>query len=258
MTLFNTNLKILHYYIKKKAKYGFDFYSSGYQKKALELNYLTLGNNKLFFSFPTLFCTFYYTVISTIDIIEKRKKPTFPLNKIGPHSYETLCIIFGTLLGDGHAQKRGNTTRINIRQCSEHKEHLFSLWEYFSTKGYTSPHKPVLKSYIHNKTKKIIYHYAFDTYSYASFNWIRDAFYNDKVKVVPNCISDFLSARALAVWLMDDGNFEAGGVKINTQDFTKNEILFLCSILRKKYKLKCSLNKAKYSKKKKCNNTLYI
>lgn len=197
--------------------------------------------------------------IAVVKPTKQRKKPTFALNFIGPHDFETLCIIFGTLLGDAHIQKRRNSTRVSFRQCAAHKEHLFSLWEYFNNKGYTSASKPELKTYIHKKTKKRIDHYAFDTYSYASFNWIKDLFYKDKVKIVPNCIADYLSPRALAIWIMDDGERHGGGVRLNTQDFTKEEILFLGKVLFDKYKLKCTLHKSKYSERKKTQQyRLYI
>lgn len=187
----------------------------------------------------------------------KKRLPTFPLNKIGPHNLNVLSVIFCTLLGDAHAQKRRNTTRIHFRQCSEHNEHLFKLWEFFSEKGYTSPFKPVVKSYIHKKTKKVIYHYAYETYSYASLNWVYDLFYKDKIKSVPKCISDFLSPKGLAIWIMDDGNNESlGGVRLNTQSFTYEDISFLCKVLFNKYNLVCSINKAKISKK--TNKQMYV
>jgi hypothetical protein len=64
---------------------------------------------------------------------------------------------------------------------------------------------------MYEHTKKTVYHYGFDSYSYASFNWIRGLFYKDKIKVVPMCIADYLSAKALAIWIMDDGEYHGGG-----------------------------------------------
>jgi ubiquinol-cytochrome c reductase cytochrome b subunit len=46
------------------------------------------------------------------------------LNRIGPHNYEILTIIFGSLLGDAHAEKHGNGTRICFYQESSHKNYL--------------------------------------------------------------------------------------------------------------------------------------
>jgi hypothetical protein len=48
------------------------------------------------------------------------------LNRIGPHNFEILSIIFGTLLGDGHAEHRskGNGTRINFYQEAIHNSYL--------------------------------------------------------------------------------------------------------------------------------------
>lgn len=45
-------------------------------------------------------------------------------SRIGPHNKDILCFIFGTLLGDGHGEKRGRGTRISFDQCQKHKEYL--------------------------------------------------------------------------------------------------------------------------------------
>jgi hypothetical protein len=44
--------------------------------------------------------------------------------RIGPHNYDILCIIFGTLLGDAHAEMRSNSTRISFQQEGHNMEHL--------------------------------------------------------------------------------------------------------------------------------------
>jgi hypothetical protein len=46
--------------------------------------------------------------------------------RIGPHNFDILSIIFGSLLGDGHAEKRlkGNGTRISFYQEGSHLTYL--------------------------------------------------------------------------------------------------------------------------------------
>lgn len=188
------------------------------------------------------------------------EKKTYALNSIGPLSFEILTILFGSMLGDGYMQKREGKCRFKFTQSLERKEYFFYLWELFSKAGYTSPSKPILKTSYNSKTKKRKSYYVFSTYSYGSFMWIHELFYKNNIKVVPLCIEDFLSPRALALWLMDDGCFlPQGGIKLCTHSFTFEEISFLCDVLNKKYQLKCTVQKFGISKStKKQQYILYI
>jgi hypothetical protein len=53
-----------------------------------------------------------------------------------------------------------------------------------------------------------------------------------------------LSPLALAVWYMDNGNYQGGGAKLATNYFTYNECLYLKLLLEDLYNLKVSVNKA--------------
>jgi hypothetical protein len=46
--------------------------------------------------------------------------------RIGPHNIDILSILFGSLLGDGHAERRikGNGTRISFYQEASHVSYL--------------------------------------------------------------------------------------------------------------------------------------
>jgi hypothetical protein len=58
--------------------------------------------------------------------------------RIGPHNKDIISIIFGSLLGDGHAEKRliGVGTRISFYQEAVHVEYLLHLHKIFSESGY--------------------------------------------------------------------------------------------------------------------------
>jgi hypothetical protein len=47
-------------------------------------------------------------------------------SRIGPHNKEIISIIYGTLLGDSHAELRenGNGSRIGFYQEANHSEYL--------------------------------------------------------------------------------------------------------------------------------------
>ena len=73
--------------------------------------------------------------------------------------------------------------------------------------------------------------------------WLYKLFYtNNKVKVVPNNISELLTPLALAIWIMDDGTWKPG-VRIATNCFTKEEVELLSLALDSKFNLKSSLHK---------------
>jgi ubiquinol-cytochrome c reductase cytochrome b subunit len=49
------------------------------------------------------------------------------LKRIGPHNLKILSIIFGSLLGDSHAEyrKQGKGTRISFMQEASHLTYLY-------------------------------------------------------------------------------------------------------------------------------------
>jgi hypothetical protein len=46
-------------------------------------------------------------------------------HRIGPHPVEILSILYGTLLGDSHLEKRINNVRITFQQENSNVEYLF-------------------------------------------------------------------------------------------------------------------------------------
>ena len=66
------------------------------------------------------------------------------LERIGPHNIDIISIIIGSLLGDGHLEKRnrGIGTRIKFEQSNKNVEYLMWFHSYFSTRGYCNINKP--------------------------------------------------------------------------------------------------------------------
>ena len=58
--------------------------------------------------------------------------------RIGPHNIDILSIIFGSLLGDAHGEKRllGGGTRITFFQEDSHINYILFLHKMFSDLGY--------------------------------------------------------------------------------------------------------------------------
>lgn len=181
--------------------------------------------------------------------IKTKRSPTKKPFDILIHSFEVLEVLYGSLLGDGFAQKRSNTTRFNFQQCGKHKEYILWLHEFFSSKGYCSK---LLPEVIIGKRKSIVTgenlsNIKFNTYSYSSFNWIYNSWYkiNNEgkfIKIIPDNIESFLSPRALAIWIMDDGTKENSGTTLCTDCFKLEDIERLRSILKDKYNLDTSIH----------------
>ena len=165
--------------------------------------------------------------------------------RIGPHNKDVISVIFGSLLGDAHAEKRskGVGTRISFFQEAVHVEYLFYLHKTLSELGYSNPKIPIVTSRLGTKGKirKIV---RFSTWTYTSFNWIHDLWYKNNIKRVPESISLYLTPLALAIWIMDDGAKIGRGLKFSTNCFTYSECLILVKALNDNFNIKASVQSA--------------
>lgn len=193
----------------------------------LEFDFLIILNNILPFSLP--------------------KVNSF--KRIGPHNYDILSILIGSLLGDGSMEKSIDGSRFVFYQSKINGEYLLWLHQVISNLGYSNKNLP--KLYIRKGSdllgyNKIRYYYRFRTFTYSSFNWIYDSFYpKGNRKIIPNNIDIYLSPLALAVWMMDDGtSFKNKGIKFCTNSFTLKEIKYLALVLKKKYNLDSTIHKS--------------
>lgn len=165
--------------------------------------------------------------------------------RIGPHNQEIYAIIFGSLLGDAYAEKRKEKggTRISFYQENTHLSYILWLHKMLSIRGYTSINLPMSKTRLGEKgiVRKIL---RFHTWTYTSFNWIHDLWYENKVKKVPYCISEFLTPLALAIWIMDDGSKVSKGLKFSTNSFSYSDCVLLVKVLNDNFTLKSSIQSA--------------
>ena len=83
----------------------------------------------------------------------------------------------------------------------------------------------------------------FRTVSHPAFNELREQFYVESRKVVPSKLLEReLDARALAIWIMDDGAADGRQLRINTQCFSIHEVEELARILRANFGIEMRLN----------------
>lgn len=165
--------------------------------------------------------------------------------RIGPHNFETLSIIYGTLLGDSYAEQRknGNGTRISFYQEANHAEYLIWLHRKLAFQGYCNPTVPKIQKRLSKggKLRNII---RFHTFTFSSFNFIQEDWYLNGVKRVPLNIEEYLTPLALAIWIMDDGSRVGSGLKLSTNSFTFEDTTRLALLLNQLYGLKSSVQSA--------------
>lgn len=93
--------------------------------------------------------------------------------RVGPHNMDIMSIIYGSLLGDSHAERRGLGTRISFYQEAFHSQYLEWLHDMISNLGYCTPKLPKILTRlgIGGKLRHVI---RFHTFSYSSWNSIHD------------------------------------------------------------------------------------
>ena len=141
--------------------------------------------------------TKYFSTLSNISGFPYK----VPSNKrIGPHNYEVLSLLIGSLLGDGHMERDGNGS-LCFYQKGEHMGYILWLHSTLLKHGYCKENIPKIQTRIIGG--KLIYYCRFITFTFSSFNWIHESFYFKGKKVIPTCI-EYISPIALAIWIMDD------------------------------------------------------
>ena len=165
--------------------------------------------------------------------------------RIGPHNKDIISIIFGSLLGDAQGEKRllGVGTRFSFYQEAVHVEYLMCLHNLFSNLGYCNSKLPVISTRLGSKGKirKIV---KFSTWTYTSFNWIYDLWYDNKIKHVPESIKEYLTPLALAIWIMNDGAKVSKSLKLSNNSFSYTDCLLLIKALNNNFNIKASIQSA--------------
>lgn len=184
----------------------------------------------------------YYLIMPLFTTNKNKIKGLF---RIGPHDKDILSIIFGSLLGDAHAEKRkgGTGTRISFYQEETHLSYLLWLHGLLASKSYCNKNHPKIQTRLGSKgiVRKTL---RFHTWTYTSFNFIHELFYNNNIKKVPYNIGEYLTPLALAIWIMDDGSKVNKGLKLSTNSFSYSDCLILVKVLHDNFNLKVSIQSA--------------
>jgi hypothetical protein len=153
-------------------------------------------------------------------------------------------ILVGGMLGDCsiYRAKVTHNARLYVQQGAVHSEYLNHLYSVFQNLCSSGPKLYVSLDKRSNTTYKAL---RFNTRSLPCFNYYREVFYPEGIKIVPANIKELLTARGLAYWAMDDGYKDRGNFRFATESFSRDDVLLLLAVLKENFSLDCSLNMVK-------------
>lgn len=168
------------------------------------------------------------------------------MKRIGPHNIDVVSILVALLLGDGWCEKRGMSIRIHFHISSCNAEYLYWLHNFFTERGYCSRLRPKL-SYQIGKNNSTYFSLKFRTWSYSSFYFLYDLFYEDRgVKHIKSELIKYLNAQVLAIMFMNNGNKTGQTIHISSNCFSYDEQLLLCRFLFLKFNLNFNVHKKEH------------
>lgn len=163
----------------------------------------------------------------------------------------------GLMLGDAsiQSQNKGKTYRMKFEWSEKIESYVDHVYDLFDEWVISPPHK---KSRTSPKGNLVV-NLGFQTISHEAFNPLAKLFIINNVKgISKSLITDHLTARGLAFWLMDDGGKLDYNKKplsrinksivLNTQSFTEAEVNMMCLELIDKFNLKCEIRSNKGKK----------
>ena len=168
-----------------------------------------------------------------INKLTKRYKSSV---KLSPYQTQAL---HGLMLGDLHASRDKSThnTRLCFDQGLVHERYARHLYELFRSiinqLVYTTTRQP------DPRTGLVYTSLMFKTLSFPFLNIYRELYYlptfGSGKRVLPPNLADYFTPISFAYWIMDDGTYYQGILKLCTDSFTLIQVQFLCDMLFRKY-----------------------
>ena len=148
-------------------------------------------------------------------------------------------VIVGSLLGDGTMRIGKGCRNANFKVEHGLKQKELVDWKYQQLESlvFTGPR---ISYRYHNGGETYPKSWWFRTIRHPRMTEIYNEFYTGEQyrtgkKIVPNSISKWFTPLALAVWIMDDGNYSKKAINISTYSFSRNEVELLQLLLEEKF-----------------------
>lgn len=167
-------------------------------------------------------------------------------------------LLIGSILGDGHIEKRSNLKNAMFREEHSMKQVEWLKWKYNKLKPFTTADmwerdRGSTQIFPDGKGGKAYYKIdkvcSMITGSHPYLTELHELFYVDRIKVIPkDFIINNFSDISLSVLIGDDGNFSDNSIRVCTDSFTKDEVYFLANICSTLYKSRITVREDKKDK----------
>lgn len=169
-------------------------------------------------------------------------------------------VLVGLLLGDGHIRRSGsNKAYITFEQSLKKKDYLQHVQDILKQEGadLNETREYTRTDSRYNSTTNSIY---LSTKASESFKELADMFLDKEgKKTVPENISELLTVKGLAHWIMDDGQqVKAGGVTLCTDSFNTEQVGLLKKALETNFNVITSIHNKKNTKTGSMYERIYI
>lgn len=143
-------------------------------------------------------------------------------------------LIIGSLLGDGTLRIGEGAVNANFKVEHGLQQKDLVFWKYEILKSWVSTEPKISYRYDPNGNK-----YAkswwFRTIRHPELLKLRNKFYKDGIKIIPNDIVKLMDNFAVACWIMDDGSYSRSAIDISTYSFSLGDIYKIIELFSKKF-----------------------
>ena len=194
-------------------------------------------------------------------------KPNYPHNAQSEAKLQLIRKLWGNLynarmhlvvpilLGDGTISKyvlhsngpRGARDKKNSRMTFSQGHLNVSIFKFVMSqlrfldmlptrerRVYTNGLPPVVMQK-DSRTKNTYFRYDCYTGNSVAYNHLRDLWYPDGVKVIPEYIKDYLSPECIANWFMGDGSSTGSGLRLCVDAFHQTDVEWVANQLKQQY-----------------------
>jgi len=153
-------------------------------------------------------------------------------------------IVVGLILSDAclRISKGSVNAFLKFNQSTKHFEYFWFVYRLLS------PIIKVIPLYYTGTRKDVpFYGIEFNTPNLPFLIVLKDLFYINSIKCIPECIYMLLTPIAMAHWILGDGTRAGYGLILCTHSFTIPDVVRLINVLMVRYRLDCTLqyNKGK-------------
>lgn len=156
-------------------------------------------------------------------------------------------VLVGSLLGDGHITKKIKSNNCRFIYGTSIENHTKFIGSFFY--DYLTPatkDKPRYRRRFSKETNKEYHSYFIDTQSNITFTKLRDVWYKNNIKKIPNDLK--LNSNICLVWYIGDGSIcrSNGCITLSTESFKKEDLEYVILPQLKRFEARLNISHKKY------------